>query len=126
MINFVIFLLLGVSASAAPKIYNLKMDLLLNGKFVSSPQMTVREGELASIESETDGEKVFLDVMVTPKKKSLGMTFTVSRLNDAGEKEIVSSPYIIARENNKAQISVSTHQMEEMINLSVIATRVRN
>ena len=90
-----------------------------------TPAFSVKEGETASIETqESDGQKIFMDVLVAREKKNtVGLTLIVSRENAAGEKQVISSPYILIPENKKTQIKVSTVQMQEKIDLSVIATQ---
>lgn len=121
--SFVI--LVGSPALAKSNAYDLKMELSLNGKHVSSPRILTKEGESASVTQEANGEKVFLDVIATEKptnnKPGILLKFVVGTVSATGEKTTVSTPQIIALENEKAQISVTAKDRE--MSLSVSASR---
>ena len=51
------------------------------------------------------------------------MSFVVRKISATGEKTIVSTPKIIALENDKAEVTVNNDQGKESIALSVTAAR---
>ena len=122
-VTAVILFFFSLSAIAGPKAYELKIDFSMHGKHVSSPRIIVKEGESATITQESNGEKIFMDVIVTGKKKAITMKFELSTLTAAGEKKIFSAPKIIALENEKAQISVGNENDKDLLDMSVVANR---
>jgi hypothetical protein len=126
-ITTLICILVGSSAFASTNGYDLKMELSMNGKHVSSPRVITKEGETASITQDSNGEKIFMDVIATEKptdnKQAILMKFVVGTISATGEKKIVSTPQIIALENQKAEIKVGNQPGKEDLALSVIATR---
>lgn len=122
------FFLTGAVASAAvTNGYSIKMDVSMKGKQISSPRVLVKAGELASIVQDSNGEKIFFDVVATEtatgQKSGILMKFAVGTLSKNGERKIISSPEIIAVENEKATITVGDQDGKEDLSLSVVATR---
>ena len=114
---------LSLPVFAASKTYNLKMDLSMEGKHVSSPQINVKEGEPALLTQEANGEKISMEVVVTGQEKAVVMNFVISTLTAKGEKKILAKPKITALENEKAEISVGTEKSKDLLSLSVTAKR---
>ncbi|MGZ3787505.1 MAG: hypothetical protein ACXVLQ_03230 [Bacteriovorax sp.] len=117
--------LLACSSAFASTSYDLKMDLSLNGKHVSSPRVIAQEGETATIIQKSDGKETFIDVVTTKAdmKNSVMMKFTVGTIGKNGERTILSRPQVIARENETAKISQGETGGQELLSLSVIAKR---
>lgn len=116
------------SAFASSNAYDLKMDLSINGKHVSSPRVIVKEGEPATIAQKTGAEEQFIEVVATEgsvhSHKGILMKFTVGTIGKNGERIIVSKPQILAKEGESAKITESdTNTGKEHISLSVIAQR---
>lgn len=116
--------LFATSVYAAPKTYNLKMDLVLDGKAVGSPRMIVTEGQLATVTQQKDGIQSFIDVIATDANekdfKGIMMKFTVGYVDKDGKRTIVSKPQVLAKENSPAQIQVGTAN-KESVSLTVVA-----
>lgn len=114
------------SAFAATAGYDLKMDLSMNGKLISSPRMIVKAGEMATINQKTESEESFVEVVATEgevqNNKGILMKFTVGYIGKNGERTVVAHPQILALENEKAQITVGEKKGTEL-SLSVIAKR---
>lgn len=120
---FIGSLLLGSAAFAAPS-YDLKVDLSVDGKIVSSPHLVVREGETGSITQDTDGKKIYIDVVAKAHKpKGIEMSFQYGEILANGEKQMISTPRIIALENEKASIQVAV-KGEPVHEISVLAKKV--
>lgn len=51
--------LYSLSAFANEKLFDLKMDLSLDGKHVSSTRLVIKEGEKGTVTRESNGEKKF-------------------------------------------------------------------
>ena len=121
-----LLLLLAGSSALAAKGYDLKMDLSLNGKHVSSPRLIVKAGETASISQKTDTEESFIEVVATEgsiqNHQSILMNFIVGVIDQNGQIVIKAKPQILANENEAAQITVGENNGDE-ISLSVVATR---
>lgn len=119
-------LMVGSSAFASTNGYDLKMDLSMNGKHVSSPRIIVKAGEKGTINQKTDTEESFIEVVATEgqvqNNKGIMMNFTVGYIGKNGERTIVSKPQILAKENEPALITVGEKDGTEL-SLSVVAKR---
>lgn len=115
------------SAFASTNGYDLKMEVSMNGKHVSSPRVITKEGETASITQDSNGNKMFVEVVATEKptdnKKAIHMNFVVGTISPTGEKKIEATPQIITMENEKATISVGNKKGKSDFSLTVIAKR---
>jgi type II secretory pathway component GspD/PulD (secretin) len=124
----IVLLLIGSSAFASTKAFDLKMDLSIEGKHVSSPRIVVKEGEKGTITQESNGKKSFIEVVAKEDKAPNGklaihMTFLVGKIASDGTRTIVSQPQIISMPNEKAQITVGENGKPEVLSLSVIANK---
>ena len=102
------------------------MDLAINGKKVSSPRLTVLEGEKGTITQEDKNGKTMIEVIakenIAPNgKKGIFMNFTVSQIAQDGTAKIISQPQIIAFPKQKAEITVGDSSSKQELNLSVVA-----
>ncbi len=52
--------LVSSSVLASTNAYDLKLELSMNGKHISSPRIITEEGKLASITQESDGKKMYI------------------------------------------------------------------
>lgn len=120
-----LMIFLTCSSAMATTSYDLKMELSLNGKHISSPRVIAREGETATIIQKSDDMETFIDVVTTTydAKNTVMMKFTVGTIGKNGERIILSSPKIISKENEVAKISQGETGKPEQISLSVIAKR---
>lgn len=120
-------LLIAPNAFAASKMYDLKMDLLINGKRISTPRILVKEGETARVDQEDSRSKSFIEVVAgegeIQNRKGILMNFTVGYIDKAGKRKIVSQPQVLAKENEIASIEVSNMNGKEKIKLSVLPQR---
>lgn len=117
------------AAIQAPKTYNLKMELAVNGKMVSAPIINVIEGEKAIITQDNGTQKNFIEVIakreMNPKgKAAIFMDFVVGHTLADGSRAITSKPKIYVAENNKAQITVAATDAGTL-DLSVIVNEVK-
>lgn len=123
----VIYFLAGASVFASTNGYDLKMELSINDKHISSPRIIAKEGETALVTQDSNGEKIFVEVIATEKptdnKKSILMRFVIGTISSTGEKKILSTPQMIALENERAEISVGNQAKKVDLDLSIIATR---
>lgn len=120
-----LMIFLTCSSAMATTSYDLKMELSLNGKHISSPRVIAREGETATIIQKSDDMETFIDVVTTTydAKNTVMMKFTVGTIGKNGERIILSSPKIISKENEVAKIFQGETGKPEQISLSVIAKR---
>ncbi len=123
----VAFTFFGFSAFANPQVYDLKMELFINGKHISSPRIITRGNETASISQKTDTEESFIDVIATEGEidgnKGILMNFVVGLIGKDGKRKILSNPRILTRENEKAEIKVGNNRDADAMSISVIAKR---
>lgn len=120
--------LFSVSVFASQKAFDLKMDLSIEGKHVSSPRIVVKEGEKGTITQESNGQKSFIEVVAKEDKAPNGkqaifMTFVVGKIANDGTRTVISQPQIISIPNEKAQISVGEKGNPDLLSLSVIANK---
>lgn len=122
----IVLTFIGSTAFASTNGYDLKMDLSLNGKHVSSPRLIVKAGETAYINQKTDTEESFIEVVATEgsiqNHQGILMNFIVGVIDQNGQRVIKAKPQILAKENEAAQITVGENNGDE-ISLSVVATR---
>ncbi len=122
----IVLAFIGSTAFASTNGYDLKMDLSLNGKHVSSPRLIVKAGETAYINQKTDTEESFIEVVATEgsiqNHQGILMNFIVGVIDQNGQRVIKAKPQILAKENEAAQITVGENNGDE-ISLSVVATR---
>ncbi|MBL7688366.1 MAG: hypothetical protein JNJ49_10045 [Bdellovibrionaceae bacterium] len=107
--------------------YALKMELSMNGKVVSTPQLIVRNGATGSITEESATQKTFIEVTATEgsvqKRQGIMMNFVVGVIAKDGVRTVLSRPSILANENEKAEITIAGKESGETMALSVIAAR---
>lgn len=118
-------IMVGSSAFGATNGYDLKMELSMNGKHVSSPRVIVKAGETATVTQKTDTEETFIEVVATEgeiqNNKGILMKMVVGTISSDGQRTIVSRPQILAKENEQALIQVGDKDGE--MSLSVVAKR---
>lgn len=107
--------------------YDLKMELSLNGKIISSPQILAKAGETATITQKTDDQENFIEVTAIDGSilgnDGIMMTFVVGTVDKDGQRRILSKPQIFAKENKPSEITVEQDGSEEILSLSVVAKR---
>lgn len=120
-------IMVSSSAFAATNGYELKMDLALNGKPVSSPRVLVKAGEAATINQKSETDETFIEVVATEggiqNRKGIMMTFVIGTIGKNGERNIISKPRILAKENDPAQFIEGDESGTEKLSLSVVAKR---
>lgn len=121
-------LLISSQAFATTNGYDLKMDLSLNGKKISSPRLYVKEGEVASIEQKNNTDSSYIEVKATEsivdKKKRIKMNFTVGIVDKFGQKVITSKSNVIAKENETVKVVLSENEdNSKHLSLSIVAKR---
>lgn len=119
------------SALASQNSFDIQMDLAMAGKYISSPKITVKEGERGTVIQEDNGQKRFVEVIANSaeaanSKKAIHMAFVVGNIAKDGSRTTVSQAQIIAKPGKKAQITVGKNDDSESFSLSVIATEITN
>ncbi len=106
--------------------YELKTNLSINKKHVSSAMVMMREGKLASItqkNNDTDEEN-FIEVVTTKDDQYMEdgilMRFTIGTVDKNGVKHILARPQVIAKDKQESKISLGAKN-GEILELSVIA-----
>jgi hypothetical protein len=123
-----IFLFFISSALASTKGYDLNMDLVIDGKKISSPKAIVEAGKPATIIQKKDGVESFIEVIASEGelqgRKGILMDFEIGYIGKNGKREVVSKAKILAKEKEPATITIhdgKTHK--ETLSLSVTATK---
>lgn len=113
---------------AKGKSFDLKIDLNIDNQHIFSPNLIVKEGEMAYAVNEIGTEKTFIEVQSSEQKFPNGksgifMSFIVGKIKADGTKDIISRPEILAYENKKAEIFISKKENTKDLSLSVIAKK---
>lgn len=121
--------LICTTAFAASKnSFDLKMQLSINGKNVSSPRLQVMEGETASVFQKTDTQHFFMEVVTTESdaanKDLILMKFIVGEITADGRRNILSRPEILTRENSEASITQANNDGSRKIEIQVTPKRI--
>jgi hypothetical protein len=117
------------TAFASANSYDLKMDLSINGKHISSPKIIVEEGKVATVTQKNDnGEELFVVVIATKKelknnKEAVAIKFTSGMLDKNGKRSIQYETKIIALENQMAKINQGSVNGKDELALSIVATK---
>lgn len=117
-----------IAVSATPKQFNLKMDLSIDGKHASSPQLIVKEGQKALIQQGDKNQTTFIEVVAIEEKsvedKSILMKFVIGTIEKDGSRKVISTPQIRTLPSEKAEVRVGDQERPEAISFSVIPTPV--
>jgi len=78
------------SIPKAIKAFDIDMNLVMDGKQVSTPRIIVKEGEKGTVVQEVDGQKSVIEVVAKEIRRSdfskaIKMEFTVSKVNADGK-----------------------------------------
>ncbi len=120
----------AAATPGADTIYDIKLELSIGGKRVASPRVVTRNGSRAAV-TETDattGEGAFVEVVPTASGKNergIFMAFIVGKIGKNGERIEVGRPQILARESQRAEITIEDDKGGEEVKLSVLATEKR-
>lgn len=126
-----IFALAALTSSfafASKDAYELKVDLSIDGKLVSSPKIVTAVGETASIIQKGENSETFLEVVATEGegaikgRKAILMKFVIGRIEN-GVRKILSTPQIVAAESSKAEMSIGHTGEKDNITVAVVAER---
>lgn len=118
-----------LSFAAVPK-YDLKVEVSLNDKLVSSPHLVVQEGEPVTIVQKLAQDEMFLEVVAVRTRSdsqtpAVRMNFVVGTMNRKGEREVLSTPQIVALENETSEIRVGERgKPDSSVSLKVIANQI--
>lgn len=123
----VLLTLFSPFAFAVKKGFDIKMDIVVDGKTLSSPRIQVLEGVQTTVTERVKQEKTFFNLVATQDKEMKGkqtvlMKFEIGKFDEKGQKIVVGQPQIIAFENEPASISVGTEE-KEAYSISVIAQK---
>lgn len=107
--------------------YGLEMELSMNGKVISAPQINTKVGETSLITQKTDSEENFIEVTAIDGSilgnEGIMMTFVVGTIDKDGNRTITSKPGLFAKENTHSEVTVEQEQGKETLSLSVLAKR---
>lgn len=107
--------------------YDLQMELSMNGKIISSPQLNTKVGETSTITQKTDTEENFIEVTAIDGSilgnDGIMMTFVVGIVDKEGNRTILSKPQIFAKDNTHSEVTVEQGEGKQTLSLSVLAKR---
>ncbi|MEN9810622.1 MAG: hypothetical protein RLZZ488_2189 [Pseudomonadota bacterium] len=103
-----------VSSACVKNQYDLQMRLLSEGKEISAPRVTVREGEKATIIEESANKKTQIDVLAKELQNSIALDVNVrtSETGQTGSLVHTGSFLINVTPNEKAQINFNKDQTD--------------
>jgi Flp pilus assembly secretin CpaC len=129
-VSLVLFaLFFGSISFAATKAFDVKAEVSLDGKPVSTPHIVTKPNELASVtqkaadNSEIQIEMIATDYTSKDTKDGIMMKFKVYRNADGNRTEL-SRPQIVALPGEEAQIIVGKTGKIPAVSVKVVATRV--
>jgi type II secretory pathway component HofQ len=122
----IVLFAVSTSAFASSNAYDLKMDLSLDGKHVSSPRVVVNEGEPAIVTQDNGAKKLSIEVVATEgsiqNHQGIMMRFAISTIGENGERTVIARPQILAKEGEPAKITQSDSKSgSEQLSISVTA-----
>jgi len=122
-----VLVFMALPALAKVDAYDIKMEVSMYGRHVSSPRIVTKAGEPAMIMNKAGLIENFVEVIAVEEeisgKKAIRMKFKVGMTGPDGKRTVISKPEILAFENEEAKISVGSGDKEEF-SLSVLAKRV--
>jgi hypothetical protein len=115
---------------AAEKKFEVKMDVAINGKTVSTPRLNLKEGEKATVRQNSFGEKTFIEVMATEQvarngSSSILLDFVVGKYNSDGTKTTISEPQLLTLPNEEAQVVVEKPSGKNDFSFKVTANKAK-
>lgn len=114
---------IAASASAAsPQAYDISLKLMSNGKEISSPTVVVSEGETAKLTQRDSDGTTYWEIAAKESQDQILLTFNIGKIDKHGKQTVLSSPRILAMENEPAEMQVK-HDDKEVLTLSVVAKR---
>lgn len=119
----VFFFLISGSLFAAVPQYNVKLDIAVEGKKHSSPNLVIKEGETATIFETHGSEENFVEVEALPyDNETIKMKMVVGKIGPNGERIILSQPEIKSSMNQEAKFVIGDKSGEKF-SLSAIAKK---
>jgi hypothetical protein len=127
--TFLVILSLGNSLFASENVFNLKMDLIIEGKHVSSASLEVNEGKKGIVTQDNNGIKHFIEVvahekMTADNQETIHMNFIIGKIAEDGSRVILTEPEVIASPNKKAHFYVKRDDQTDFVGLKFIAKKV--
>ena len=99
----------AMTAQASPNAFDMRVDISIAGKHVSSPHLTAKAGEMVSTTFESNGEKFYLDLTATDEAPAAAnlilYKMEIGTLSETGLKTVLSTPKIISNPGFKTEIS---------------------
>lgn len=115
------------AAVPSPRIYVLDMKLSLDGKVVSAPKIVAQEGmkaELADVDQKTKNG-TFIEVTAhrvdSIKDNQAFLQMVVGKVTN-GQKEIISTPQLVALENEEAAMEIGEGD-RQIFKVSAVVSR---
>ncbi len=103
-------ILFSLSAPAAKKSYLLQMQVSINDKVVSAPQLAVQEGVKGSITQASESGENMIEVIATESMqddtKGILLEAIVSAKDGQGKRVVLSKPKILTIENEQAEVTI--------------------
>ena len=105
------------ASPAAPKAYNLNLQVSQNGKVLAAPLLSVLEGEHASVEEKGEHGGTFLEVVAKQEAKdpkNVLVELTVGSIDEKGKRTVIGRPKLIALENETASATTKDKRHGEL------------
>lgn len=122
MKSLILTLLLSANTAFATQFYEINLDWSAEGLPKTHAQIITKNGEVATVKRKINNEEFLLEVTPKPADKNgILMEFTISKINNKGEKTILSTPRISALANEPASITLHNEQKAEILSISALA-----
>lgn len=111
-----IFLFLSPLVFASPKAFDLQMEISVEGKHVSSPRTIVREGQTATVTTETKNGFTYIEVTA---REGIMMDFTMGTISKNGVKKALNKGKMLVKENHKGKMMKHDDKGKELFSFTV-------
>ena len=125
LLTLSLFSLIASASLAANKGYELKMDLSLDGKHVSSPIVRTKAGETATVTQSLGDSQTFMDIIATEGEiqghSGILLDVVIGNIEPNGSRKVLSRPKLLVKENEEA--SIEQRSETNAMQLKVVAHR---
>lgn len=109
--------------------YRLKMNVLLDDKVISSPEISVEKGQKATLTQEDSKTNIITEISILASEKSIQgengifLDLEISHIIDK-DKTIVSKPKVLVKEGEEALFETASSDNDEKFQLKIYASKV--
>lgn len=119
----------SAAQASNPGAFDLRMQITRNEKIIASSKITVKDGEMGSLVSESEDSKTYFDITATERNisgsKGIFMKLEIAHVRKDGSKTIVTSPSLLAKVGKESVVLLQQDGVkgEDELFLKVIAVK---